>query len=60
MIFGPRLTEKKYIKVILGTEILWEKIKKYFKNFSAKFFLYVSIGPPGTLGAQGGNFPMEF
>ena len=44
----------------MGTEILWEKIKKYFKNFSAKFFLYVSIGPPGTLGAQGGNFPMEF
>ena len=55
--FWTPFNRKKYMKIILGTEILWEKIKKYFKNFSAKFFLYVSIGPPGTLGAQGGELP---
>ena len=33
--FGNPFNRKKYEKIILGTEILWEKIKKYFENFSA-------------------------
>ena len=46
--FWTPFNRKNNIKIILGTEILWEKIEKYKKKFSGKFFLYVSIGAAGT------------
>ena len=45
--FWTPFDRKNNIKIILGTEILWEKIKNTLKIFRQIFFLYVSIGPPG-------------